>query len=123
MINTLFAQSKLKQLLALLGQERVLLINGPLDNLEDLAKKRDSLLNSMVNGGPVTQQVLADGLPKLRLMARRNAQLLKASMDGMKAAQASVDAIESNACGLETYTSDGQLVRSVNDTGKPATRV
>lgn len=123
MINTLFAQSKLKHLFALLAQERAALLDGPLESLEDLAKKRDSLLNSMVNGGPVTQHVLAEGLPKLRLLARRNAQLLMASMDGMRAAQASVDAIESNARGLETYTSDGRVVRSVNGPGKPATRV
>ncbi len=110
MINTLLARAKLNQLVQMLQEEREVLLHGPLDKLGPLVARRDSMLDALVNGGPVARKFLNESLPEIRALATRNARLLQESIKGMKAARSAINAMNNSLNGIETYTSQGQRV-------------
>jgi len=107
MIDSVFARGKLRQLLAAMEAEREVLLHGPLADLAKISAKRDALLDSMVNGGPVSRRVLSLRLGDIKAMAARNGALLKAAMQGMKDARKEIDNMEDNLNRMDTYSRDG----------------
>ncbi|NOR62737.1 MAG: hypothetical protein GQ535_09630 [Rhodobacteraceae bacterium] len=107
MIDTVLARGKLRQLLSVMDAERVVLLNGPLDDLAKISAKRDQLLDSLVNGGPVSQRILGARLPDVKAMAKRNGALLKAAMEGMKDARKEIENMEESLNEMDTYSADG----------------
>ncbi len=107
MIDTVLARGKLRQLLSVMDSERAVLLNGPLDDLAKISAKRDQLLDSLVNGGPVSQRILGAKLADVKAMAKRNGALLKAAMEGMKDARKEIENMEESLNEMDTYTSDG----------------
>ncbi len=107
MIDSVFARGKLRQLLSAMEAERAVLLNGPLDDLAKISAKRDQLLDALVSGGPVSQQVLGAGLPDIKAMAKRNGALLKAALAGMKSARKEVENMEKSLNQMDTYAPDG----------------
>ena len=107
MIDTVFARGKLRQLLSVMDSERAVLLNGPLDDLAKISAKRDQLLESLVNGGPVSQRILGARLADVKAMAKRNGGLLKAAIEGMKDARKEVENMEESLNEMDTYTPDG----------------
>jgi len=107
MIDTVLARGKLRQLLSVMESERAVLLNGPLDDLANISAKRDQLLDSLVNGGPVSQRILGGRLADIKEMAKRNGALLKAAMEGMKDARKEIKNMEENLNKMDTYTPDG----------------
>ena len=107
MIDTVLARGKLKQLLATMDAERAVLLNGPLDELANISAKRDQLLDSLVNGGPVSQRILSARLKDVKAMAKRNGALLKAAMEGMKDARKEIENMEESLNSMDTYTPEG----------------
>ena len=107
MIDTVLARGKLRQLLSTMESERAVLLNGPLDDLAKISMKRDQLLESLVNGGPVSQRILGARLSDIKAMAKRNGALLKASMEGMKDARKDVENMEESLNEMDTYAPDG----------------
>ena len=107
MIDTVLARGKLRQLLSAMESERAVLLNGPLDDLAKISAKRDQLLESLVNGGPVSQRILGARLADIKAMAKRNGALLKAAMEGMKDARKEIENMEESLNEMDTYTPDG----------------
>jgi len=107
MIDTVLARGKLRQLLSAMEAERAVLLGGPLDDLAKISAKRDQLLESLVNGGPVSQRILGARLADVRAMAKRNGALLKAAMEGMKDARKEIENMEESLNEMDTYTPDG----------------
>ncbi len=107
MIDTVLARGKLRQLLSVMETERAVLLNGPLDDLASISAKRDQLLESLVNGGPVSQRILGGRLADIKAMAKRNGALLKAAMEGMKDARKEIENMEESLNAMDTYTPDG----------------
>ncbi len=107
MIDTVLARGKLRQLLSVMESERAVLLNGPLDDLAKISAKRDQLLDSLVNGGPVSQRILGARLSDVKAMAKRNGALLKAAMEGMKEARKEVENMEESLNEMDTYSADG----------------
>ncbi|MBL1438249.1 MAG: hypothetical protein COB08_018880 [Rhodobacteraceae bacterium] len=107
MIDTVLARGKLRQLLSVMDAERGVLLNGPLDDLVKISAKRDQLLDSLVNGGPVSQRILGARLADVKAMAKRNGALLKAAMEGMKDARKEVENMEESLNNMDTYSRDG----------------
>jgi hypothetical protein len=107
MIDKVLARGKLRQLLAALEAERAVLLTGPLDDLAHISAKRDQLLESLVQGGAVSQRVLGAKLPDIKAMAKRNGALLKAAMDGMKDARKEIENMEESLNEMDTYAPDG----------------
>lgn len=110
MIDTVFARGKLRQLLAALEAERAVLLNGPLDDLAKISAKRDLLIDSLVNGGPVSQRILGARLTEIRAMANRNGALLKAVLQGMKDARKEIENMEESLNKMDTYSRDGAKI-------------
>jgi len=107
MIDTVLARGKLRQLLLAMESERAVLLNGPLDDLANISAKRDQLLDSLINGGPVSQRILGGRLADIKAMAKRNGALLKAAMEGMKDARKEIENMEESLNEMDTYTPDG----------------
>lgn len=107
MIDTVLARGKLRQLLSVMDAERGILLNGPLEDLAKISAKRDQLLESLVNGGPVSQRILGARLVDVKAMAKRNGALLKSAIEGMKDARKEVENMEENLNKLDTYSRDG----------------
>ncbi len=107
MIDTVLARGKLRQLLSVMETERAVLLGGPLDDLAKISAKRDQLLESLVNGGPVSQRILGARLADVKAMAKRNGALLKAAMEGMKDARKEIENMEESLNAMDTYTPDG----------------
>lgn len=107
MIDTVLARGKLRQLLSVMESERAVLLNGPLDDLANISAKRDQLLDSLVNGGPVSQRILGGRLADIKAMAKRNGALLKAAMEGMKDARKEIENMEESLNEMDTYAPDG----------------
>lgn len=107
MIDTVLARGKLRQLLAIMESERKVLLQGPLSDLAKISDRRDQLLDALVNGGPVSQRLLGQQLECIKEMAARNGVLMKAAIQGMKAARKDIENMEENLNQLDTYSRDG----------------
>lgn len=103
-----------QQALDLLDQERTILLNGPLNALEALVTKRESLLTEIM----AEPKQNPDGfLQILKSKAERNGRLLLASLAGLRSARDQIDEADQAAHTLRTYTPSGTSV-AVSDAAK-----
>jgi flagellar biosynthesis/type III secretory pathway chaperone len=109
MIDQLTARARVRQLIALLEQERALLLSGTLSALADLGKQRDRLLVHLSNPGPATERALIDQADLIRELATRNRRLLEAALRGTEAARLRRTG-SPGADTMTTYTASGQRV-------------
>ncbi len=123
MITVFMARSKLKQIVALMEEERRVLLNGPLSSITEIAAKRGVILDALENGGPVSRSVLRNGLKHIRNLAIQNKKLFEASIEGMKAATDTLQKLEENIGVMETYTSSGEKVLVLQRSSKKDHRV
>lgn len=123
MITAFMARSKLKQIVALMEEERRVLLNGPLSSITEIASKRGAILDALENGGPVARSVLGNGLNHIRNLAIQNKKLFEASIEGMKAATDTLQKLEENIGVMETYTSSGEKVLVLQRSSKKDHRV
>lgn len=104
------------QVLALFDEERDVLLDGPMTALAPLVARREALIGELLadpeNASPAF-------LAAIRTRAERNGRLLRASIAGIRAAQAQIEAAERESQSLVTYTAAGA---SVQVTAAPNTR-
>lgn len=96
------------RVLALFDEERNILLNGPITALADLVARREALVADLL---AAPENVPAAFLSALRARAERNGRLLRASLAGLRAAQAQIEAAERDSRSLVTYTAAGTSVQ------------
>lgn len=111
MIDALNARLRARKLLRLLDDERILLLTGRLDELPALCAARDQLFQMLGNGGRAADKAMAEFGAEIRARATRNCRLLKAALDGMRAAQSQLTHAALQASGMQTYTAGGKRVQ------------
>jgi len=93
-------------LILLLEEERSALRTGNLRTLPDLGARKERLVAALSRTRPTPQAVR-----RLQAAAERNAGLLAACADGIRAAARMVDAVLSEPAPTQTYTADGRTAR------------
>lgn len=93
-------------LIRLLEEERTALRAGQLRALPDLATRKERLMDAL-SRAPAAPQVVR----RLQAAAERNAGLLAACAEGIRAAARMVDAVLSEPAPTRTYTADGRAAR------------
>jgi hypothetical protein len=107
MIGRLLRSGRHERILRLLDQEREIILNGPLSELKALVDRRETAIREvMAEGGAAPEPFLA----ALRAKAERNARLLKASLAGVRAADAEIGRLEAATRNLRTYTERGAQI-------------
>lgn len=96
------AKGKLKELLALLSDERQAIRTGRLTELEKFATHKAALAEHVAS-----LKLSADEAAELKAAAERNARLLQAAIRGVKDAQARLKALHSARTELNLYSADG----------------
>ncbi len=123
MISAFMARAKVKQIMILMEEERLVLLNGPLSSITEIANKRGAIFDALENGGPVSRAVLGDGVSQIRNLAIQNKKLFEASIEGMKAATDTLQKLEENIGVMGTYTSSGEKVLVLQRSSKKDHRV
>lgn len=95
----------LEHLIDLLEQERSLLIKGEIEALARQTKRKEELVEQLRSAGPLP----TEDLSRLRELADRNAALLDASRNGLRAASSRLTEIRKAMLQLDTYGRDGAL--------------
>jgi hypothetical protein len=93
-------------LIQLLEEERAALRAGQLRALSDLASRKERLMAAMSRTRPAPHVVR-----RLQATAERNAGLLAACAEGIRAAARMVDAVLGEPAPTQTYTADGRAAR------------
>ena len=117
MIDTILARKRVRSILAILNEERQVILNGPLSNLVELTEKREKLLDSLIEVKDALSEV---DLAPIREEANKNQRLLDASMSGVKEANQILSDIHHAATTMGTYTNNGERMeirksRDLND--------
>lgn len=86
----------------LLAQERDLLLRGEIEMLTRLLPRKERLLDCLQEGD-LTPSVIED----LRASFDQNQQLLRAVLEGLRAASTRLKTIERGNSSLKTYTENG----------------
>lgn len=86
----------------LLDQERALILQGDLDSLARLLPQKERVLTSLKTGDLEPSQI--EGLQS---SFEQNQQLLRAVLEGIRAASSRLRTIERGDGGLRTYTKNG----------------
>ena len=87
----------------LLDRERVAVLNGRFDLLEQLSVEKEMLIRTVVRDGAVTE-----ALGRLRVDTKRNSDLLEAMSAGIVAAQVKIKALKHPRSALQTYDAAGR---------------
>jgi hypothetical protein len=104
MIAHALASARYARVLRLLDLERKLILNGPLAGLKELVERREAAVAEILE----TETELPEAfLAALKARAERNGRLLLASLAGVKAGAAQVEAIRDARDRLGTYTASG----------------
>jgi hypothetical protein len=90
-------------LIDLLAEERAVLRAGKLGALPELASRKERLVAAMARARVAPQVV-----HRLQTAAERNAGLLAACAEGIRAAARMVDAVLGEPAPTQTYTADGR---------------
>lgn len=104
MMSSFLASARHARLLRLLDLERKVLLNGPLSALRPLVERREAALAEIA---AADQPPPAAFLAALKTKAERNARLIAASLVGLRAAGAEIDAARTARESLRTYAADG----------------
>ncbi len=95
----------LSKLIALLDEEKALLLSGKIDSLAALEPQKIELSEHLESEGRPSSQQLAD----LQQRIRRNQALLEASSKGLKTASERLKEIRKVMLQLDTYTRNGDM--------------
>ena len=108
MIGDIFSRRPEDRIFRLLDEERACILAGRLADLAAIVSKREELIQTLaarLNMDPENQEMLLRMQQKLA----RNAALMRAAIDGMKAAGQRLGDIAQAQNQLSTYSSDGVL--------------
>lgn len=94
-----------EDMIALLEEERSLLLNGKLEAVTDLESRKLELAEQFQSDVAPDAAALAD----LQQKAQRNQTLLEAALKGLKSATARLQDIRKATLQLDTYTRGGDL--------------
>ena len=95
----------LQKLFALLEREKSLLMKGEIEAVAQQVEQKEALVEELREAGPLPDSDLS----RLRDMANRNAALLEASREGLKAAVSRLREIRKAMLQLDTYGRDGNM--------------
>jgi hypothetical protein len=98
---------RLERLKELLLEDRASLTGGSVSALHVSVVEIDEIVTELELGTAVTDAQTQTLLSEVQKMAARNASLLKAVLEGTKAAKDKIEMIRRAASQLNTYTSDG----------------
>lgn len=107
MIGNILTAGRYERILKLLDQERRVILNGPLSELTALVERREAALAEVLAAESEVPQAF---VMALKTRADRNARLLQASVEGVKAATSELAKIEESRDKLRTYTAEGASV-------------
>jgi flagellar biosynthesis/type III secretory pathway chaperone len=103
-------------LLSLLEDERAALREGRLRALPDIASRKERLVAAVTRSRPGPERA-----QRLRAAAERNAGLLAACAEGIRAARRLVDAAVAEPAPMQTYSADGRTSQLPAPTGPRGT--
>jgi hypothetical protein len=90
-------------LLSLLEDERAALREGRMPALSEIAQRKERLMAAVVRARPAPERVR-----RLQAAFARNAGLLAACAEGIRAARRLIDAAIAGPAPMQTYTADGR---------------
>lgn len=97
----------IERVIRMLAEERDLLLAGRFAELDSAASARDAQLARLGPLDPDSVHSLGPRVAALRQAARRNADLLKAALEGAAAGQKRLAAIRDARTSLQTYDASG----------------
>lgn len=104
MFDSFTKHGRIRNILKLLADERKVILEGPLSDLNRIVAQREKIVTSLTAGN--VQLVEAD-INAIRNEAGRNQNLLKASLSGMQAAKTLLSEQRRAAETMGTYTDSG----------------
>ena len=102
-----------KRLMEHFRDEREVLLNGRISDLESLLARRQEMIEML----DTLQIDDPTALSEARLLARRNQKLLEASLSGIQAARERLEEVRCSATQLDTYTLRGKRLNLVAGNG------
>ncbi|TPE53580.1 hypothetical protein [Amaricoccus solimangrovi] len=105
--------SRQDRVLALLDEERRVILEGPLSRLAPLVARREAEIADILAGARPDEDFLA----ALRAKAARNGRLLRASLAGARAAAETATRARRAAERLRIYSADGRPVEFGSEGG------
>ena len=109
MFETASARRRLKEALSLLEEERKLLLKGDIAGLFRFEARRARLIDLLPSIPRAALQANEALVKKVRDTARRNARLLEAFIEGVRAAEARIRALTGGKA-LGAYREDGSRI-------------
>ncbi len=111
-------ESVIEKILLALDEEREIIRSGRLTGLADLVEQREAAIALLdAPGAEMTPQIVA-GVEEIAERARRNAALLEAAIEGVKAAEKRLAQIYEARDTLGTYERDGTKSTGPVSSGK-----
>ena len=107
MIANILTSARYARVLRLLDLERKVILNGPLSGLRAVVERREVLMAEILAAAPELPEAF---LAALKARAERNRRLILASLAGVKAGAAQIEAIRAAQGELRTYTAAGTPV-------------
>lgn len=112
----------IERVIAMLGEERKLLLSGRFAELDAAATERDAQLSRLGPLGADSVSALGPRVAALRAAARRNADLIKAALEGAAAGQKRLTAMREARTNLNTYDASGAPHAQVMTGARPGRR-
>lgn len=109
MFDALMSRSRIRNILKLLREERNLILNGPLSDLNHLATKRDKLVENLMAGKINLER---SDIEAIKQEAAHNQNLLNASLSGIRAAKTLLSEQLHEVATMGTYTNAGKRLES-----------
>lgn len=106
MFESWVGSARYKKVEHLILEERRKLLEGEFDNLLSLARKREALVNSLIESRALT----VGQVQKLKMMAERNQRCLASALEGIRKARQQVG--QKNSLISNTYDKNGVMVKS-----------
>ena len=105
MIDSLMARSRARNILKLLHEERKIILEGPLSDLNRLAARRDTVVEYLSAGKIALKH---SDIETIRQEASRNQNLLSASISGIQEAKSLLAEQHRDTSTMGTYTDTGK---------------
>jgi hypothetical protein len=107
LFDYLTGSSDLKRAIAFLDAERHFILNGELARLTELGNEREAVLKTVQQNVQNISEELKNDLIAIQSKAKRNAELLRACMEGVAEARVEIDKWRAEAENIGTYSPDG----------------
>lgn len=109
MLDSFMARGRVRNILKLLFEERKIILEGPLSDLNRLAARRDKLVEKLTSGKIA---LIESDIETIRREAARNQTLLKASLSGVQAAKTLLFEQHRAVTTMGTYTDSGKRLET-----------